>query len=286
VSALTEAQAALSELRKTTLGFVKAQQANPTTFRKTHSGLAESHLVAAVSELGGQADLAPMPAPVPAPPPPPPPTPVPGLAARAQNVMFAAWNPAAANHAPPDWKRAWSADLHVGGDSLTPDQYLEQTKLAASHAHDQGALRAAWGNQSQLGPGKIKMFGDQIGADYLIHQAEGHAEYFAAIADGAQIIIGNLTDPSDGDARADATARINAGTLAFIFEVYTNEGAPWPDAADSQGVPVASECPGVGWGATPYRLADYQPHTKAGIWSGMCVYLAEGMAETDWSLLA
>jgi hypothetical protein len=285
VSALAEAQAALAEVRRTTLGFVKAQQANPATFRKTHSGLAESHLVAAVRELGGQADFAPMPAP----PPPPAPAPIPpagvSLALLAQNVMFAAWNPAAANHAPADWKRAWSADIHVGGDSVTPDQYIAQAKLAADHAPE-GTLCAAWGNQSQLGPGKIKWFGDQIGADYLIHQAEGHAEYFAAIADSAEIIIGNLTDPSDGDARADATARITAGTLAFIFEVYTNEGAPWPDAADSQGVPVASECPGVGWGAAPYRLVDYQPHTKPGIWAGMCVYLAEGMAETDWALLA
>lgn len=107
MSVLSEAQAALAELRQTTLGFKKAQLANPTTFRRTHSGLAESHLVDAVRALGGAAELAP----TPTSPPPPPPEPLPIDNSLAQSWCVLGDNPKDALHTNPHYKLAVTADL-------------------------------------------------------------------------------------------------------------------------------------------------------------------------------
>ncbi len=70
-----------------------------------------------------------------------------------------------------------------------------------------------------------------------------------------------------------------------MFEVYSNEGSPWPDTASSRNVPISCEVLGVGWGTNPYQLKDYLPHTPPGVWQTMSVYLAENMNDESWGLL-
>jgi hypothetical protein len=220
--------------------------------------------------------------------PPPPPAPAPSLAALAQNVMFTAWSPSSGIRAcatnPAKWKLAVSADPGVEGNTVTPAQHLAHAKAAVQAAHDLGAKAAAWGNQSQIGTTQIQIFAAAVDADYIIHQAESGGEYASATAAGAQVIIGNPNAWADVQ-KADANVRIAAGNLAVIFETYTNEGAPWPIDSSAGGVNVASMCPGVGWGATPYQLTDYQAHTKPDVWPSICVYLAEKMSDASWAIL-
>jgi len=204
----------------------------------------------------------------------PAPAPSSAYAPLAQNVIFTAWNPNAALRAPPKWRIAVSAD----------PSFDAAARAAASTIKAQGHLLAVWGNQSQIGAQRIRDFGAQVGADYLIFQAETSYEYDDAIAAGAHVIIGNPNSMTAAQ-RADATSRINAGQLAFIFETYTNEGDPWPAASSAGGVPVSSLCPGVGWGRTPYQLPDYKPNTPAGAWPLISLYLAETMNDASWSAI-
>ena len=228
---------------------------------------------------------------------PPPPG---GLAQHAQRVMFNAWG---AGHAQLTASKSYpnvlhftmalTADLHV---SCSPDdnatvraQKAAAYLAAAADAAAQwkkipGCMVAAWGNQSQIGRGAIASFGAAISANYLIHQAESSAEYDDALADGASIIIGNANSWTDGQ-RKDGAARVNAGTLAYIHETYTNQGEPWPDASSSQGVPAAALSPGVGWGPYPFQLPAYQPHTPPSAWPTISPYLAEDFTTASWEVL-
>lgn len=200
----------------------------------------------------------------------PPAPPVP-LAELGRNVMFTAWNPQAALRAPKHWTVALSAD----------PAYDAAARAAASMIKARGPL-AVWGVQTQIGVQRIKDFGKQVGADFLIFQGETAEEYDTAIAAGARLIVGNPNAWTDAQ-RADAIAR--GDSLATLFEVYSNEGSPWPDAASSRNVPVSCEVLGVGWGTNPYQLADYKPHTPPGVWQTMSVYLAENLSDESWGLL-
>lgn len=198
----------------------------------------------------------------------PPPLP---LSELGRNVMFTAWNPAAALRCPPHWKIALSAD----------PAYDAAARAAAPKVKAHGNPLAVWGVQTQIGTQRIKDFARDVGADFLIFQAETVDEYDTAIAAGASMIVGNPNSWTQAQ-RDDA---INREGLATLFEVYANAGSPWPDTASSRGVPVVSEVLGVGWGPSPFQLADYLPHTPAGVWATIGVYLAENMSEESWGLL-
>jgi hypothetical protein len=203
---------------------------------------------------------------------PPPTVPLPPLAELARNVMFTAWNPVAALRCPPHWRVALSAD----------PAYDTAARFAAPKIRAQGNLLAVWGVQTQIGAARIREFGQAVGADFLIFQAETVEEFNTAVQAGAQLIVGNPNSWTDTQ-REYAIAR--GETLATLFEVYANAGSPWPDTASAQGVPVTTEVLGVGWGNTSYQLKDYQPHTPPGVWANMSVYLAENMNDESWSML-
>lgn len=205
--------------------------------------------------------------------PPPPPPPV-QLIEVARHVMFTAWAPQAALQTPSTWKVAVSAD----------PSFDTAVRAAAPALKARGPL-AVWGVQTQIGAQRIRDLAADLDADLTIMQAEDNNEYDTAVAAGAQIVVGN---PNNWDAarRTDATNRCNANQLAVMFEVYSNMGSPWPDTASSQGVPVACEVFGIGWGTSPYQLPDYQAHTPPGVWATMSVYLAENMGAQSWPLVA
>ena len=194
------------------------------------------------------------------------------LAQLAQHCLYTAWSPEAALNAPASWKVLLSAD----------PAFDQAARAAAPKIRAHGNMLGAWGNQTQIGAQRIKDFAAAVGADFVVYQAETAAEYDSAIAAGAVLIVGNPNAWTAAQ-RIDATDRVNTGRLAIQFEVYTNEGGPWPNAASSQGVPAASEVLGVGWGRFPYSLADYKANTPAGVWAGMSIYLAE--AVQDWQNL-
>lgn len=202
------------------------------------------------------------------------PKPLPSLHELARNVMFTAWAPAAALRCPLHWRVAVSAD----------PAYDAAVRAAAPLIKEHGNLLAVWGNQSQVGAERIRQLGAELGADYLIFQAETVEEYETAIGAGCRLLVGNPNAWTAGQ-RADATARIERGELAVLFEVYSNAGDPWPNLASAQGVPVSSEVVGVGWGTTPHQLAAYKDKTPTGVWQSMGVYLAEPMTDESWALL-
>lgn len=201
-----------------------------------------------------------------------PPAPKPSLVELGRNVMFTAWDPVKALRCPAHWKVAVSAD----------PTYDTAARFAAPKIKAQGNLLAVWGVQTQTGATRIREFGQAVGADYLIFQAETVDEFNTAIEAGAQLIVGNPNAWTDTQ-REYATAR--GDTLATLFEVYANAGSPWPDTASSQGVPITSEVLGVGWADKPYQLKDYQSRTPPGVWQTMSVYLAENMNDESWALL-
>lgn len=206
----------------------------------------------------------------------PPPPSLPSLAELGRNVMFTAWNPEAALRCPAHWKIAISADPGPEGKWDTAGRFV------APKIKQSGRLLAVWGVQTQIGADRIRDFGAVVGADYLIFQAETAEEFETAIAAGATVIVGNPNSWTD-EQREYAISR--GDTLATLFEVYSNAGSPWPDAASSRNVPITCEVLGVGWGPNPYQLADYKPHTPPGVWQTMSVYLAENMSEESWGLL-
>ena len=201
----------------------------------------------------------------------PPPAPL-SLQELGRNVMFTAWDPEVALRCPKHWKVAISAD--PGFDAAA--------RAAAPKIKANGNLLSVWGVQTQIGTERIKSFGKEVGADYLIFQAETPEEYNTATSAGARLIVGNPNSWTDAQ-RADAIAR--GDSLATLFEVYSNEGSPWPDEASSRNVPISCEVLGVGWGTNPYQLADYKPHTPPGVWQTMSLYLAENMSDDSWALL-
>ena len=202
-----------------------------------------------------------------------PPDPVPlSLAELGRNVMFTAQDPEKALRCPPHWRVAVSAD----------PAYDAAVRAAAPKIKQAGHLLAVWGVQTQIGAPRIRDLGTDLGADFLIFQAETVEEYDTAIAAGAKLIVGNPNSWTQAQ-RDDAMYRGN--TLGTLFEVYANAGSPFPDVASSQGVPITSEVLGVGWGDKPYQLADYKPHTPAGVWASMSVYLAENMSDDSWAML-
>lgn len=209
----------------------------------------------------------------PADPKPADPAPPATLLERGRNVMFTAWNPEVALRAPKHWRIALSAD----------PSYDQEVRAAAPKIRAAGHQLYVWGVQTQVGAQRIKKLAAELQADLTIYQAEVPAEYDSAIVAGATMLIGNPNAWTDQQ-RADAKLR-GPGKLATIFEVYANDGAPWPDTASSRGVPVASEALGVGFGRIPHQLADYKPHTPPGVWQTMSVYLAERLDEASWSLL-
>lgn len=200
--------------------------------------------------------------------------PAPTLADLGRNVMFTAWNPAAAVSTPKHWTVALSAD-----------PAFEAAVLAAlPKIRANGNRIAVWGVQTQIGVDRIRAFAKKIGATIEIMQAEDSDQYETSKAAGAKLVVGNPNAWTDAQ-RADATARAQRGEVAFLMEVYTNAGEPWPSVASSRNVPIVSEVLGVGWGATPYQLADYGANTPAGVWKTIGVYLAENMSPGSWALL-
>lgn len=200
--------------------------------------------------------------------PPPPPT----LAEIARNIMFTAQAPEAALRCPQHWRIAISAD----------PAYDTAARAAAPKIKAAGHLLAVWGVQTQVGVDRIRDLGRNVGADFLIFQAETPDEYDTAMAAGASVVIGNPNNWTDAQ-RADATARGN--TVAHLFEVYANEGSQWPDEASSRGVPITSEVLGVGFGANPYQLRDYLARTPPSVWPTISVYAAGYMTDESWGLL-
>ncbi len=174
-------------------------------------------------------------------PPPPPPPPGGGVTpSLLQNAVFTAWEPRSALRFPGKWKVLLSAD----------PAYDAAARAAAPLLRAHGNRVGVWGNQQQIGATRIKSFAAEVDADFVVFQAETAAEYDSAIAAGCRYLVGNPNAWTDAQ-RQDATGRINRGELAFQFEVYTNEGGPWPSGASAVGVPACSEVIGVGWGRTP-----------------------------------
>jgi hypothetical protein len=212
---------------------------------------------------------------------PPSPPPSSGLAAQIQSVIYCAQNPLSALVGPAHMKPALTAD--PGYASFTTPAVVSQLK---AHFGTCGA----WFVQTQVPVQHAKDFVAQYGLDFLIFQGETSEEYRTATEANAKLMIGNANSWT-AEQRADATARINAGTLAFCQEAYTNLGNPWPDQTGTQGVPAASLCIAVydgsgksanGWYPT---VSDYRQHTPASAWAGISVYHAAGMRASDWAAL-
>jgi len=213
--------------------------------------------------------------------PPPPPAPS-GLSALAQSVVFCAHRSETALQAPAKFKVALTAD---------PAYAQWATPSIVQQFRAQGRKVFAWGNQEQIPVQTIRNLASSLGLDGCIFQAETSGEYDSAIAAGANLIVGN-PNAMTAEQRADATARINAGTLAFQGECYTNLGGPWPEAYGAGGVPVCSLILGVyngagetsgGWNPS---IAAYKQHTPAGVWPTVGVYHAAGVVPSEWGLLA
>ena len=224
-------------------------------------------------------------------PPTPPPAPAPNqlLVQRAQRVVFTAWRPTFCNR-----KVAISADVNVAGN---PEQHIAWARECVAANKDSGHETAAWANQSQVGVQQLVNFGNVIGADYLIWQAETPGEMVdvginldgtlrldSPMSWGPVVLIGNANSWTDKQ-RTTATGRVNVGKLAFIQETYTNEGDPWPEDYGTQGVPAHAISPGVGWGRYPHQLPDYHPHTPQVQWETMSPYIEETMGTTSWAVM-
>lgn len=212
---------------------------------------------------------------------PPAPAPeLPPLTELAQNVLFTAQDPLAALHAPSKWRVALTADPGPEG------KWDAAVRDAAPKLKATGHLVAVWGNQAQTGAARIWTLARDLGADFVIFQAETVGEYTSAIAAGAQIIVGNPNSWTQAQ-RDDATARCSRGELVVMFEVYANVDGNFPNVASSRGVPVVTEVLGIGgWDNRPdVQLDAYATRTPAGVWSTMSVYLAEAMSPESWSLL-
>jgi hypothetical protein len=207
---------------------------------------------------------------------PTPQPPHPNLAALAQRLVFCAQNPLAAMGAPATYTPALTAD--PGYASFVSPSVVSQLR-------SRFAKIAAWGVQTQIGAQTIRDFQARYGLDYCIFQGETSDEYRTAIEAGAQVVVGNSNAWNESQ-RTDATTRCNTGTLAFCFETYTNEGAPWPEASSSAGVPAASFCLGLYAAKWEPTLADYKAHTPPAVWPLVSIYHAAGVNPSEWSLLA
>jgi hypothetical protein len=206
---------------------------------------------------------------------PPQPQPTPGLAAKAQKLVFCAQAPLTALGAPASYIPCLTAD--PGYASFVDASVISQLRAKFKTI-------AAWGVQTQIPVRTIRDFAARWALDYVILQGETSDEYRTAIEAGANVIVGNSNSWSESQ-RQDATARINRGELAFSFETYTNEGAPWPRDSSSAGVPAASFCLGryaARWNPT---LADYKANTPASAWPLVSVYHAAACTPADWALL-
>jgi hypothetical protein len=205
----------------------------------------------------------------------PTPPPATSLAALAQKLVFCAQNPLSALGAPASYIPALTAD--PGYASFVSPSVVSQLR-------SRFAKVAAWGVQTQIGAQAIRDFQARYGLDYSIFQGETAEEYSTAIQAGAQVIVGNSNAWSESQ-RADAANRVNAGTLAFCFECYTNEGAPWPEASSSAGVPADSFCLGLYAAKWEPSLQAYKDHTPSSVWPLVSIYHAAGVNPSEWGLL-
>jgi hypothetical protein len=198
------------------------------------------------------------------------------LRVKAQKLIFCAQNPltcmgASSGHIP-----CLTADEGGYGSFYNPS--------VISQLRSKFPVIAAWGVQTQIGAQQIRDFAAKYGLDYCIFQGETDEEYRTAIEAGAQVIVGNPNAWSQAS-RDDATRRINDGQLALSFETYTNEGAPWPEASSSGGVPAASFCLGIYPAKWNPSAADYKAHTPAAAWPLVSVYHASALSPADWQVL-
>lgn len=189
----------------------------------------------------------------------------------ARNVVFVAEQPLSALKAP-----SWCIP------ALTADPAYPLTDDDVYQLRKRFPILAAWGVQTQIGAQRMRDFQAAHGLDYIIWQGETSAEYQTAIENGAGVIVGNSNAWTD-DQRLDAIKRISAGSLAFIFETYTNEGDPWPKDSSSGGVPPASFCLGLYAAKSHPTLADYKANTPVASWPSVSVY--HSFAVTDWQNL-
>jgi hypothetical protein len=120
----------------------------------------------------------------------------------------------------------------------------------------------------------------ELGLDEPIGECESSAEYDHAIAAGARILVGN-PNALDPDRRRDAAARIGAGTLAIIGEMYV----PDPNYS-AGGVPIAGVCYGVAPGGGVHTaVVDYLAASTPAQRETFSVYHAAGLTAGDWRLL-
>lgn len=200
----------------------------------------------------------------------------------ARHVMFTAQAPEVClGRLPGHWRVALTADPGPDG------KWDTAVRAAAPKLKDAGHLVAVWGNQSQLGSARIEAVARDVGAHFVIYQAETPAEYDTAMNAGARFLVGNPNSWTQTQ-RDDATARANRGELVVLFEVYSNMDGVWPDTASSRGVPIATEVVGVGgWEGRPnVQLPAYKLRTPAGVWSTLSVYAGEYMDDASWAALA
>lgn len=211
---------------------------------------------------------------------PPPPTST--LIGMSKNVIFCAQDPATALNSPKKYKVALTAD---------PAYAHWVTQGLVDQFHAQGRLVFSWGVQTQIPASEILAMRDRYGMDGAIGQGEVQAEYDTAIQAGFGIIVANPNSWNEAS-RADANARIAAGTLAVIGECYTNLGGPWPNQYGAGGVNISSVCIGVydgshetagGWNPS---VAAYHDNCTPGMWIDIGVYHAAGVNPAEWPILA
>jgi hypothetical protein len=206
---------------------------------------------------------------------PQPPQPSAGLAAKAQKLMFCAQSPLTAMGAPASYIPCLTADPAYAG-------FVNASVI--SQLRSKFRTIAAWGVQTQIPAQAIRDFQARWGLNYSIFQGETDEEYVTAIQAGADVVVGNSNAWTEAH-RAEAADRVNRGQLAFCFECYTNEGAPWPEASSSAGVPAASFCLGLYAAKWEPSLQAYKDHTPASVWPLVSIYHAAGVNPSEWGLL-
>ncbi len=206
--------------------------------------------------------------------PPPPPPPPPPSGGAIQNIIYCAQGPLEALHCTkPGFKPALTADPGYAS-------FVTPSVVSSLKAHF--GTCGAWFVQTQVSQSHALDFVRAYGLDFLIYQGETSEEYRTAIEMGARLMVGNANSWTDAQ-RADATARCNAGSLAFAQESYTNTGGPWPNATGSAGVPAASLVIGVYQDVWNPSVADYKAHSTPAQWGGISIYHAAGVQ--DWGSL-
>jgi hypothetical protein len=193
---LSEAWAALAELRKATLGFQQARTANPNAWLDTHNSKCEQHLVATINLLGGKAKITPKPTPPPTPPPPP----AVDLSPVRNLLVFATVSDDALSEAltlPARWKFLFSAD-----------PVYRPTQLQVNTVRNAGRQVYAWSDCRTTMPIESKAMVRSFALDGWYGQGENAGEFDVCAAAGGTRAIVNVSALNGTQLAAVANARI------------------------------------------------------------------------------